>query len=409
MKSFILKIIFRSLLVLLPSLEVAAQQTVTPVDSTLQDRLDVIEKKLAYKKTGEEHIMIVGLTTFGFVSNKTTTTFNGVKTISKTNSLADANHYEFSPMFLWRHGNNLLLEFEPSFSNGQVGINWADVSYFLTPGVIVRAGYLVLPFGIYNKRLAAGWINKLAIDPIGVSSLPPLTDYGVEVEGGIQAGNMKFNYDVALSNGLQLLPDGTLQTAGITDNNKNKNFTGRIGWLPFSNSCLELGFSIMNGKVGDMDSKYQNTNGLMHAFDFNFIKNLKVFQINIKGQYNVLNINRAFYVNPTDSTLSYSFTNHTTSGFIQASARPMFAENKIVKNFELAGRYGNLITPLNSIGGSKTNEFAVGLDYWLNWRTVLKFTYQNVNNTNTGGKDLGASTGALIKSNSMYLQFSVQL
>ena len=59
------------------------------------------------------------------------------------------------------------MEFEPSFADGTLGVNWADVSYYAAPGLIVRAGYLVLPFGMYNKRLAAGWIDKLATDPSG--------------------------------------------------------------------------------------------------------------------------------------------------------------------------------------------------------------------------------------------------
>jgi hypothetical protein len=62
----------------------------------------------------------------------------------------------------------------------------------------------------------------LATDPIGVDGA---TDYGVEAEGGFQAGSMKWNYDVAISNGMKLLPDGSLQTAGITDNNRNRTIT----------------------------------------------------------------------------------------------------------------------------------------------------------------------------------------
>ncbi len=46
------------------------------------------------------------------------------------------------------------MEFEPSYSSGGgLGVNWADVSYFASPGLIIRAGYFVLPFGIYSKRL----------------------------------------------------------------------------------------------------------------------------------------------------------------------------------------------------------------------------------------------------------------
>src|SRR5947209_6182018 len=155
-----------------PSIYVMAQETTPTVDSSLLDRINTLEKQAAYKKPGEEHFMVAGLVTFGFVANKNTTTYNGVKTESKTNSIGDIDHYEFSPMLLWRHGNKFLLEFEPSFADGELGVNWANVSYFLANGIIVRGGYLVLPFGTYSKRLAAGWIDKLATDPIGITDIP---------------------------------------------------------------------------------------------------------------------------------------------------------------------------------------------------------------------------------------------
>jgi hypothetical protein len=380
-----------------------AQQPVT--DSALLERITTLEQKVNYQKPGEDHFMVVGLTTFGFVSNKTTTTFGGVSQVSKTSSLADADHFEFSPMFLWRHGNKFLLEFEPSFAGDQLGVNWAAISYFATPGLIVRAGYLVLPFGAYNKRLAAGWINKLASDPEGVTGA---TDYAVEVEGGLQAGTMKWSYDLAISNGMQLLPDGSLQNAGITDNNKNRAITGRIGWLPFSNSSLELGVSMMTGKVGDAGSKTENVKANLYALDLNLVENLKPFQLNIKGQYSVTNIGQADYINPTDSS-NYNFDNHTTTGYIMAALRPMFAANKIIRNFELAARYGNYTTPANSLSGTKDNSLAVGLNYWMNWRTVVRFTYEAIKGTNTISTNLGGTPGAVTQSNSMYLQFSIQL
>ena len=53
------------------------------------------EQKVNYQKPGEDHFMVVGLLTFGFVSNKTTTSFGGVSQVSKTNSFPDADHFEF--------------------------------------------------------------------------------------------------------------------------------------------------------------------------------------------------------------------------------------------------------------------------------------------------------------------------
>ena len=331
-------------------------QSTTVVDSSLLERINNLEKQVSYTKPGEDHFMVVGLATFGYVTNKTTTSFGGVSQVTKTNSLPDADHFEFSPMLLWRHGNKFLLEFEPSFSDDEVGVNWGAISYFATPGLIIRGGYLVLPFGAYNKRLAAGWINKLASDPEGVAGA---TDYAVELEGGIQAGTMKWSYDVAVSNGVKLNPDGTTDNAGISDNNKNKTITARIGWLPLSNSSVELGASIMTGKVGDAGATTENIKANLYALDLNIVENIKPFQLNIKGQYSITDIDHAEYINPVDSS-TYSFNNHTTTGYVMASLRPAFSDN-FIKNFEIAGRYGNYTSPSNSLFGTKDNSLALGV------------------------------------------------
>jgi len=381
--------------------QIQAQQKT--IDSSLYDRVAELEKQVAYKKPGEDHFMVVGLTTFGFVTNKTTVTTGGASQVSKTNSLADADHYEFSPMLLWRHGKKFLLEFEPSFNGSSVGVNWAAISYFATPGLIVRAGYLVIPFGAYNKRLAAGWINKLPTDP-GVAGLPPASDFGIEVEGGLPLGDMKWNYDISLTNGTQLLPDGEIQSAGITDNNKNKTITGRLGLLPFSNSSLEVGVSGLYGTVGDDNSPFQGTRARMFAADLNYVKLFSPILVSVKGQYNYVHIDRQTYVKPTDSS-AYSFDNNTHTGFAQVSVRPTGSSNKVVKNLEAAFHIGDFVTPENSLWGQKRTTVEAGLLYWLNWRTVLKFGYQYKKTDSTALGDRGTTT----KSDAYFLQFSIQL
>jgi hypothetical protein len=172
-------------------------------------------------KTFDSHFMVVGLATIGFLNtwsvNKVNTPTGVVSTkLPTTNSFGDVAHYEFSPMFLWRHSDNILVEFEPSFSNGSLGVNWADITYFAYPGVILRAGYIVLPFGTYNKRLAAGWICKLPTDPVSITSSPVGSDWGIELEGGQQTGKMKVNYDVALTNGFTLsATDGSIANPDV--------------------------------------------------------------------------------------------------------------------------------------------------------------------------------------------------
>lgn len=389
---------------ILMSANVARAQQTTIVDSALLERVANLEQQVATQKPGESHFMVAGLATFGFVANTTTTTSGGVSQKIKTNSFPDVDHFEFSPLFLWRHGSKFLLEFEPSFDGFSLGVNWADVSYFVAPGFILRAGYLVTPFGTYSKRLAAGWIDKLPTDPTGVADYPPTSDFGFEAEGGLPLGSMKWNYDISLTNGLQLLPDGELQSVGAVDNNKNKTVTGRLGLLPISNSSLEIGVSGMYGTVGDANSPYENAKSQSYAIDLNYVKLFSPILVNIKGQYNHTYVDQQYYVNPADSSL-YTFNNKTTSGFAQISLRPTGADAAFVKNLELAFRYGKYITPDKSIWGHQSDIIDISLDYWLSWRTVFKIGYQSNKSTSTAIENTGDET----KSESLFIQFSIQL
>jgi hypothetical protein len=383
---------------------IAKAQT-TVVDSALLDRVSALEQQVSDQNPGESHFMVVGLTTFGFVYNKTTfTPINGPSQSTKTNSLGDAGRYELSPMLLWRHGTNFLVEFEPSFDGNSLGVNWADVCYFAAPGLIIKAGYFVLPFGIYNKRLAAGWIDKVATDPVGIDL--PGSDFGLEVCGGLPLGNMKWSYDVSLTNGLQLLPDGEIQSAGIVDNNSNKTVSGRLALLPFSNSSLEIGMSGLYGGVGDAGANYNNATTTMFGADLSYVKTLNPFLINVKGQYSRILINSQQYLKATDST-GYTFANNTTSAFAQVSIRPVSVENKFLKNLELAFRYVNYTTPNNSIWGQNFDEEDIGLDYWITWRSVLKFTYAMSHAVSTANISAGG-IGGITDMNNIYLQFSIE-
>jgi hypothetical protein len=386
--------------------DIAKAQQTTVVDSSLLDRVAALEQQAADHKSGESHFMVVGLATFGFVnSTNKFTPPGGPRQTSKTNSFADADRYEFSPMLLWRHGTKWLLEFEPSFTGGSLSVNWADMAYFAAPGLIIRGGYFVLPFGMYSRRLAAGWINKVAPDPVGLDL--PGTDFGVEVSGGLPLGNMKWSYAVSLTNGLQLLPDGELQNAGITDNNNNKTVCGRLALLPFSNSSLEIGVSGLYGGVADAGSNYHNANSTMYGADLSYVKNFNPFLVNVKGQYSRTLVNSQQYIKPTDST-AYTFDNKSHSAFAQISLRPVSAESKLVKNLELAFRYVDYTTPGNSLWGQNYHEEDLGLDYWLSWRSVLKFTYAWTHSLSTANVSAGGTPG-VTDTNNIYLQFSIQL
>jgi hypothetical protein len=169
------------------------------------------------------------------------------------------------------------------------------------------------------------------------------------------------------------------------DNDNTKTVTARIAWLPFSNSSLELGVSGRFGQVGDMGSPYGNVVGNMYAFDLNYVKTFSPVLLNIKAQYNIQNITNENFINSKDTTQSYKFNNHTTAGFVQCSVRPTEANN-FLKNFELAGRYTSYNLPGNSTVGTNQHTVTVGLDYWLNWRTVLKATYETYTGNSTASK-----------------------
>jgi len=364
-------------------------------------------------KEPESHFMMVGLVTFGYVDQRVTNTLGGMKTSSRDNSLGDADRYEFSPMFLWRHGDKLLMEFEPSFDGANLGVNWADVAYFVRPGLIIKGGYLVLPFGTYNKRLAAGWINKLPSDPIGTDIAG--SDFGVELEGGLPLGNMKFSYDVSISNGLQLNNDGTISGVGINAAGNGKTVCGRVGLLPFSNSSLEIGLSGLYGALATpAGATFGNTNPTstkgpyvsMYAIDLNYVKTLSPVQVNLKAQYSATMVDAANYLNPNDSTQTYTFNNVTTAAFGQVSVRPVQAKG-IARNFELAYRYVNYTAPKNSTWGQNYNESDISLDYWLSWRTVLKAGYEIIRTNGTSSEAIAGAQGST-DINRLIIQFSTE-
>lgn len=376
-------------------------------DTALTEQVNNLSRQVALLKEGDSHFMVAGLATFGFVSQRTTTLIGGLKSTARYNSLGDANRYELSPMFLWRHGDNLLVEFEPSFNGSSLGVNWAAISYLISPGLIVRGGYIVLPFGSYSKHLAAGWINKFASDPVGVN--PAGSDFGVEIGGGLPLGDLKFTYDVAISNGFQLNTDGTIQGVGINALGNNKTLSGRVSILPFSNSALEIGFSALYGSLanGVTNFTYNKPVVSMYALDANYIKNLDPVQLNLKAQYSLSGVNRQKYRSTVDTTSTYSFTNNTNASFAQLSVRPVLLDNKILKNLEIGFRYVNYKTPANSSFGQNYNERDLGLDYWLSWRTVLKFTYENIKANGSSNPALAGSQGST-GINRLVLQFSTE-
>jgi hypothetical protein len=361
-------------------------------------------------KKFDSHFMVGGLVTVGFNHTITALTSGGITTKSKSNNIGDRDNFEFSPMLLWRHGDKFLLEFEPSFTADGLGVNWANISYFVTPGVIIRAGYLVLPFGTYSKRLAAGWINKLNYDPIGATMAPVGADWGVELSGGAQVGKMKINYDLAVANGFNLAADGQVSNPGLTANNNiAKTVVGRFGWLPMSNSALEIGVSGLYSRAGLDTGANRKVSTIMAAADLQYIYAKKPIQITLKGQYNMGYVTKYRYTNPSDTTgaTSYNFTNFSYGYYAMLAFRPI-SNNKVFRNFELAGRYSEYHTPTGAAWENHMRQVDVAIDYWINWRTVVKLSYENFLQSNPMNSNIGLSDNKSLQ-HIIQVQFSIQL
>jgi hypothetical protein len=361
------------------------------------------------RKKIEDHFMIAGLGTVGFGTYWTKNAASGVVTNKNiANSFGDAAHFEFSPMFIWRHGTHLLIEFEPSFTGNSIGVNWANISYFLPKSVCIHAGFFVVPFGAYNKKMAAGWINKLVTDPISIR-VNPASDWGLGLSGAIQAGKMKFNYDFSVTNGYQLQPDGSLANpsgSGIVDNNLGKMVAGRIGWLPISNSSLEIGISGLYSGIGDGNSVYKKPYTGMGAVDINYVNTFSPVTINIKGQYNMAYVNKQNYINPFDTSQRYTFSNVSSGYYAMLSLRASQGP-KFIKSLEFAGRYARYTSPQGSLWEQDTHQITAGVAYWLTWRSVIKVGYERLIQTSGDNAPIGLANGKIL-TDALIVQYSVQ-
>jgi hypothetical protein len=101
-----------------------------------------------------------------------------------------------------------------------------------------------------------------------------------------------------------------------------------------------------------------------------------------------------------DSMSNLSDMVNTTKAFYaQLSIRPAYSQKKLIQNIELAVRFSlfamtepymneNILTksllkhatspePAALMADLRKTEFAIGINYWFGWRTVLKIAYAN--------------------------------
>ena len=305
------------------------------------------------------------------------------------------------PILLWKPHKDILVEAELEIgiegAETMVELGYADVSFFLNKYLTVRAGKFISPFGIFQDRLHPSWINKLPTFPVGTGEdelgVGPTSEVGIDFRGGIPLGSSKMNYSIFFANGAQLITDptdpskqGTLSYGNAEAISKKLTVGGRIGFLPFSNSSLELGFSYRNGNAGDKNSDYKTVNAQLYALDLTYVKQLDFIKglFDVKAQWNKANVDKAEYIDTEDSsgTTLYTFDNKRSSYFAQAAYRPSMSQSKFLKKTELVFRYAGYNPPDGAKDLIKIKQYTYGVNYWFNWRTAIKAAYQSQKDNN---------------------------
>ncbi len=303
-------------------------------------------------------------------------------------SSANFTDVNFKPIFLWMLSDKLFIEAEAEIETGDgeahLGLEYANMCYKLNDYMTIHAGRFLQKFGAYRGRNGEAFLNRQPTKPVGFGDggIGPMNEVGVGLQGGLPFGAMKLNYDFYVSNGVELLTDsanvGQFEYEAYLDNNKNKAYGGRIGILPFSNSCVELGVSLeRNDKTGEVGSEFANIGSTMMAFDGSFFHKISP----LKGTFRLLgefkNQNTDEINLASDSGGFYAFKNYSSCFYVGASFRPDLLKNKCLRNFEIAGRYSQFNPPVDAPwGGPQRTQTSISIDYWLHWNTLVKFCYQ---------------------------------
>lgn len=294
----------------------------------------------------------------------------------------------FAPIFTWRQSDKLFFQAEVEYVSeggnydGGFELEFATMNYMANKHMTIYAGKFLGPLGTFQARYHPAWINKSITRPIGfgtsINDLKRLeagSEAGAGVQGIFQLGKSKLTYNFYVANGAILdTTTGNMEMESLSDNNYNKALGGRIALLPFSSSSLEIGLSGYTSKVGDIGSGYENLSTNIVAVDLNYVKHLSIGTIDIKGEWQrrTLPTGTRYYASPSD-TVGFTYNNSPSVMYAQLAYRfPKIGQLKWTNDFELVGRFSEMKVDKKSTYGLNTQELSVGLNYWLNFSTVIK-------------------------------------
>lgn len=244
--------------------------------------------------------------------------------------------------------------------------------------------------------------NRYGSMPIGMGH-GPQTQTGVGIQGGIQTGLSKINYQLYVANGPQLVNDsngknpgaGSLIYSNYTDNNKNKCIGGSLGWLPFSNSSLQLDLSAQyTPSTGDKVTAWENVNTFSWAASLNYYKVFNPIMLRVMAEYNATQVSNYNYFYdlhaqlPTATNLSYQ--NQWNGWYAGATVRASGSSSDLWRNLELGVRLSQFTAPLGApwVGTAsgqtlkQQNQTTVCLTYWFTWKHPLNVVWDQFSGGN---------------------------
>lgn len=291
-----------------------------------------------------------------------------------------------APLVLWKPTEKLLFEAEFGFSltgdETAVELGLAQASYLLNDYVTLGAGLFRLPFAMFWERWHPSWINKLPTIPLLYErGLVGSSGLGVQVRGGAPIGSTKVNYALYYINGPDFrtsqVSAGRLGFDNFTDNNNNKGFGGRFGFLPIPE--LEVGYSFFTGRVGDSDSEFTKVDVFMHGVDLMYARDFDAIRgrLDIRAEAVWVDTDDAIFTGVLDP---FTFDNKRSGWFFQAAYRPTKIDFRLVgdielRDFEFILRYDQVRESGPGRLGIDRDRITFGVDYWLLPSAVLKAAY----------------------------------
>jgi len=289
------------------------------------------------------------------------------------------------------------IEVDPNPTGGAaINLNEMIVYYRATNCLNIFAGNFSPKYGLY-MGVMDDFTNRYATNPIGMNRGPG-TQTGIGIQGGIQTGTSKLNYQLYLANGPQLIVDSTTQGnsnqtgklnyGNYSDNNNNKAIGGSIGFLPLSNSNLQVDVSgQMAAKTGNMGTPFESVSSMSWAADLNYYHLFNPLLVRVQAEYNsTITQNKTYPWRSTADTtklLVPAFNNQISGWFVGATLRLAGVKNTILSNFELGARVGGYTPPQYTSlpstpavwGENAEQQTTVCLTYWFTWKTPLNFAY----------------------------------